>query len=164
MHFITFLALAAPALVAATLDPASSNTKGKKPSTLNCESESYTTPITAYCHFNRKQAPKYPPQSRPPSAHTTPAPPKPRPSPSSRQTTNTTRTTVRPTVPAPRIPVRRPLATPSRRTRTTGSSTGGVRETRVGMERLASRTRIRESVAVRTRMGRLFLGVILALK
>lgn len=42
MHFVTVLAaLAAPALVTATLDPASSNTKGKKPSNLNCESESH---------------------------------------------------------------------------------------------------------------------------
>lgn len=37
MHFTNFIALlAAPAIVAATLDPASSNTKGYKPSSLNC--------------------------------------------------------------------------------------------------------------------------------
>lgn len=40
MHFTVILAaLATPALVTATLDPASSNTKGKKPSNLNCESK-----------------------------------------------------------------------------------------------------------------------------
>lgn len=37
MHFINLIALlAAPAIVAATLDPASSNTKGYKPASLNC--------------------------------------------------------------------------------------------------------------------------------
>lgn len=66
-------------------------------------------------------------------------------------------------VPAVRIPVRLLLAMPLRRTPTIGSSIGGVRGRRVGMERLASRTRIRESVGVRIRMGRLLLGVILVL-
>ena len=37
MHFTNFVALlAAPAIVAATLDPASSNTKGYKPKNLSC--------------------------------------------------------------------------------------------------------------------------------
>lgn len=40
MHFTSLIALlAAPAIVTATLDPASSNTKGKKPSNLNCSGE-----------------------------------------------------------------------------------------------------------------------------
>jgi hypothetical protein len=45
MHFVTSLAALAalaPAIVTATLDPASSNTKGYKPSRLNCEG---TSPI-----------------------------------------------------------------------------------------------------------------------
>jgi hypothetical protein len=48
MHITTFLSmLAAPALVAATLDPASSNSKGYKPSSLNCSGE-YTTKNALY--------------------------------------------------------------------------------------------------------------------
>lgn len=40
MHFISFFALlASPVIVTATLDPASSNTKGYKPSSLNCDGE-----------------------------------------------------------------------------------------------------------------------------
>lgn len=40
MHFVNFIAmLAVPAMVAATLDPASSNSKGYKPSSLNCSGE-----------------------------------------------------------------------------------------------------------------------------
>ncbi|OJJ58670.1 hypothetical protein ASPSYDRAFT_78675 [Aspergillus sydowii CBS 593.65] len=56
MHFITVLAaLATPALVIATLDPASSNTKGKKPSTLNCESAKVSTAIqAAECSHNTR--------------------------------------------------------------------------------------------------------------
>lgn len=45
MHFTNILALlAAPIIVAATLDPATSNTKGYKPKSLNC-SGTYTYPI-----------------------------------------------------------------------------------------------------------------------
>ncbi|KAL4960180.1 uncharacterized protein BDV14DRAFT_193149 [Aspergillus stella-maris] len=56
MHFITFLAaLAAPALVTATLDPASSNTKGYKPSSLNCDAAKVSNAIqAAECSHNTR--------------------------------------------------------------------------------------------------------------
>ncbi|KAL2833774.1 hypothetical protein BDW59DRAFT_179460 [Aspergillus cavernicola] len=56
MHFITFLAtLAVPALVTATLDPSSSNTKGYKPNSLNCESAKVSTAIqAAECSHNTR--------------------------------------------------------------------------------------------------------------
>ncbi|KAL4935400.1 hypothetical protein BDV06DRAFT_234351 [Aspergillus oleicola] len=56
MHFVTVLAaLAAPVLVTATLDPASSNTKGYKPSSLNCDAAKVSTAIqAAECSHNTR--------------------------------------------------------------------------------------------------------------
>ncbi|KAJ6137199.1 hypothetical protein N7471_003685 [Penicillium samsonianum] len=56
MHFTNFIALlAAPAIVAATLDPASSNTKGYKPSSLNCGATKVSKAIqAAECSHNTR--------------------------------------------------------------------------------------------------------------
>ncbi|CAI7622247.1 unnamed protein product [Penicillium pancosmium] len=56
MHFTSFLALlAAPAIVTATLDPASSNTKGKKPNNLNCSAAATSNAIqAAECSHNTR--------------------------------------------------------------------------------------------------------------
>ncbi|KAL5000917.1 hypothetical protein BDV10DRAFT_182801 [Aspergillus recurvatus] len=58
MHFIASLAALAalaPAFVTATLDPASSNTKGYKPSRLNCEAAKVSTAIqAAECSHNTR--------------------------------------------------------------------------------------------------------------
>ncbi|CAI7643877.1 unnamed protein product [Penicillium manginii] len=56
MHFTGLIALlAAPAMVAATLDPATSNTKGKKPSTLNCSAAATSNAIqAAECSHNTR--------------------------------------------------------------------------------------------------------------
>ncbi|OQE22898.1 hypothetical protein PENFLA_c012G05683 [Penicillium flavigenum] len=56
MHFIkSIFFLAAPAIVAATLDPASSNTKGYKPSSLNCDAAKVSTAIqAAECSHNTR--------------------------------------------------------------------------------------------------------------
>ncbi|KAJ5596287.1 hypothetical protein N7450_002745 [Penicillium hetheringtonii] len=56
MHFTSLIALlAAPAIVTATLDPASSNTKGKKPSNLNCSAAKVSTAIqAAECSHNTR--------------------------------------------------------------------------------------------------------------
>ncbi|KAJ5280504.1 hypothetical protein N7478_005876 [Penicillium angulare] len=56
MHFLTFLTmLAAPAIVMATVDPCSSNTKGYKPSSLNCDAAKVSTAIqAAECSHNTR--------------------------------------------------------------------------------------------------------------
>ncbi|KAJ5152955.1 uncharacterized protein N7482_009433 [Penicillium canariense] len=56
MHFTSFLALlAAPVIVTATLDPASSNTKGYKPDSLNCSAAKVSTAIqAAECSHNTR--------------------------------------------------------------------------------------------------------------
>ncbi|KAJ5181922.1 hypothetical protein N7449_012069 [Penicillium cf. viridicatum] len=56
MHFTNFIALlAAPAIVAATLAPASSNTKGYKPSSLNCSATKVSKAIqAAECSHNTR--------------------------------------------------------------------------------------------------------------
>ncbi|KAL3437114.1 hypothetical protein BDV09DRAFT_193403 [Aspergillus tetrazonus] len=58
MHFVTSLAVLtaiAPAIVTATLDPASSNTKGYKPISLNCEAAKVSTAIqAAECSHNTR--------------------------------------------------------------------------------------------------------------
>ncbi|KAJ5479823.1 hypothetical protein N7530_005332 [Penicillium desertorum] len=56
MHFIkSIFFLAAPTIVAATLDPASSNTKGYKPSSLNCDAAKVSTAIqAAECSHNTR--------------------------------------------------------------------------------------------------------------
>ncbi|KAJ9488882.1 hypothetical protein VN97_g4404 [Penicillium thymicola] len=56
MHFTNFIALlAAPAIVAATLAPASSNTKGYKPSNLNCSATKVSKAIqAAECSHNTR--------------------------------------------------------------------------------------------------------------
>ncbi|KAJ5357868.1 hypothetical protein N7541_005026 [Penicillium brevicompactum] len=56
MHFVNFIAmLAVPAMVAATLDPASSNSKGYKPSSLNCSAAKVSKAIqAAECSHNTR--------------------------------------------------------------------------------------------------------------
>ncbi|KAJ5377753.1 uncharacterized protein N7496_005162 [Penicillium cataractarum] len=56
MHFTNILALlAAPIIVTATLDPATSNTKGYKPKSLNCSASKVSTAIqAAECSHNTR--------------------------------------------------------------------------------------------------------------
>ncbi|KAJ0115759.1 hypothetical protein N8I77_000291 [Diaporthe amygdali] len=56
MHFTSFFSLlAAPAMVLATLDPATSNTKGKKPSSTNCSATKVSKAIqAAECSHNTR--------------------------------------------------------------------------------------------------------------
>lgn len=182
MHFLNFLALlAAPAIVTATLDPASSNTKGKCPSSENCsgqflihfkrkkgcerERERKTPRPNRTNHLiHPKQPQKYPQQSKPPNAPTTPAHLQPKPSQSSKQTTNMTAATAHPTAPAAPIPARLRQARRWSRTLTAGLSSGVTREKKAGMERSVSRIRIRGSVGARTQMGVLLLGLIAVVK
>lgn len=179
MHFNILLALmAAPALVTATLDPATSNTKGYKPKSLNCSGKPAQNLPTSHLKRKKKkttpdsalsnapapslQHPKSPTQSKLPNARTTLASRGPKPSPSSKQTTSTTRATARRTEPAARILALRPLPRSSRLTRTTGYFTGVMRGVLVALGLGVSKIRRRGSVDVRIRMGRSSLGVIAA--
>lgn len=56
MYFTSFLALlAAPAMVFATADPATSNTEGKYPKTTNCDPTKVSTSIqAAECAYNTR--------------------------------------------------------------------------------------------------------------
>ncbi|KGO77832.1 hypothetical protein PITC_060130 [Penicillium italicum] len=56
MHFTNLIALlAAPAIVAATLEPASSNTKGFRPNSLNCRATKVSKAIqAAECSHNTR--------------------------------------------------------------------------------------------------------------
>lgn len=56
MHFTTLLAVvAAPVAVLATLDPATSNTEGKYPSSYNCDASKTSTSIqAAECAYNTR--------------------------------------------------------------------------------------------------------------
>jgi hypothetical protein len=171
MRFTTILALVAtPILVTATHDPATSNTKGYKPKSLNCSGKPPSPnkvlptahPILTSYTFPPPQHQKPQKQSKPPNAATTPASQEPKPSPSSKQTTNTTRTTVLHTGHAARTRALRRHTLNSRLTRIIGCFIGGMRGRVAGMGLGVLRIRILESVGVRIRMGRLWLGVIVA--
>lgn len=135
MHFTTLLTLLKiPIIVTATLDPATSNTKGYKPKSLNCTGnppytpkQTNTTIITPFLKHPKSQQ-----QSKPPNAPTTPASRGPKHSPSSKQTTNTTRPTARRTGPAVRILAARLPMQISKLTRTIGCFIGMGRGLVVG--------------------------------
>lgn len=71
MHSKLLIALAA--LAAATLDPATSNTKGKCPASVNCSGIVYESRLKTKHLVNKaSQWPKNPPISKPQNARTTP--------------------------------------------------------------------------------------------